>query len=76
MEHLTNKLTCLCCGKVSTVKASKPNISDALVECGHCGYEHIVEIRAGKLARVQTTGEDITPEHVKRVINDWCFIEG
>ena len=51
----TNKLICLCCGKESIVKPQREMMSDALVECGHCYYEHIVEIRFGKIVRVQTT---------------------
>jgi hypothetical protein len=42
----------MCCGKVSTVKPKEKNMSAVYVECGHCGYEHVVEIRAGKVAKV------------------------
>ena len=51
----TDKLTCLCCGKGSTIKPQKEMMSDALIECGHCHYEHIAEIRFGKIVRLQTT---------------------
>lgn len=71
---LTKKFSCLCCGKSIITDFPKSTMaSDVIVECPYCGYEHIVEIRFGKIARALSTG--YVDQLSSKIIRDWCIIE-